>query len=104
MLEWLGIIIVDNVFGYILDQSTVGEYLHERLSRQPEKEAFQYSLEKTFKYFETQYPHLAEQKLLDKVFKNVNALVFYRNFFFVKNNMTQKVSLLSGQIHFMTSN
>ncbi len=69
MLEWLGIIVVDNVFSYILDQSAIGEHLHNRLTQRPEKEAFQLSLEKTFQYFETQYPQLAEQKIFRQSFQ-----------------------------------
>ena len=70
MLEWLIPIIVDNVFGYILDQSGFGEQIRSKFESKPIKVAFQRSLQKTFTHFEERYPQLAAEDLFRESFRD----------------------------------
>jgi len=45
MLEWLVPIIVDNIFGYILDQSGLGDKVRSKFQHKPVQDAFQHSLQ-----------------------------------------------------------
>src|SRR6266702_5215373 len=54
-IEWLTII-VDNVFGYVLEQSGIGEYVRDKLKRDPAKKAFKRALGKAFERFKQKYP------------------------------------------------
>src|SRR5713101_1230092 len=54
--EWVIPLIIDNVFGYLLDQSGLGETVRTRLSHDPIKQAFQNALTSTLTKFEQQHP------------------------------------------------
>ncbi len=54
--EWVIPLIVDNVFGYLLDQSGLGEAVRSKLRRDPVKQAFQHALTSTLTQFEQQHP------------------------------------------------
>jgi hypothetical protein len=69
MLEWLIPIIVDNIFGYILDQSGLGEQVRSKFQHKPVQEAFQHSIQKTFAHFEKVYPQLAAEDLFRQSFQ-----------------------------------
>jgi len=66
MLAWLAValpIITDNVLGYGLDQSGVGERIREKFRPDPIKEAFQHALKNTFALLEQRYPVLAQEDI-----------------------------------------
>src|SRR5947209_19178336 len=69
MLDWLIPIIVDNILGYILDQSGIGERIHSNFEKDDISVALHHSLEKTFSLFETKYPYLATKKLFRQSFQ-----------------------------------
>src|SRR5258708_6831468 len=54
--EWVIPLIVGNVFGYLLDQSGLGEAVRNKLRRDPVKQAFQDALASTLTQFEKQHP------------------------------------------------
>ena len=70
MLEWLIPIIVDNIFGYILDQSGIGDWIRSKFEPDPVKDALQRSLQKTFAHFEELFPDLAAEDLFRQSFQN----------------------------------
>ncbi len=53
--EWVIPLIVDNVFGYLLDQSGLGEAVRNRLRPDPVKQAFQHALTSALTQFEQQH-------------------------------------------------
>ncbi len=64
MIAWLAIalpIIADNVLGYGLDQSGIGEKIREKFRTDPVKEAFKHVLQSTFTRLEQSYPVLAQE-------------------------------------------
>ncbi|GHO98495.1 NTPase [Reticulibacter mediterranei] len=54
-IEWTSIII-DNVIGYILDQSGIGEEIRSKLRRNPVKGALHHALNHAYAEFEKRYP------------------------------------------------
>src|SRR5439155_18128408 len=62
-------IVVDNILGYLLDQSGLGEQIRRKYGRKPVKDAFQRSLQKTFSHFEKIYPQLAAEDLFRQSFQ-----------------------------------
>src|SRR3989440_12784864 len=70
MLEWLIPIIIDNIFGYILDQSGIGDWIRSKFEPDPIKDALQRSLQKTFAHFEKLYHQLAAEDLFQQSFQN----------------------------------
>ncbi len=57
MLEWLVPTIADNVLGYLLDQSGLGDKLREKLKPDATKIALQHALSVTFGHFQQKYPN-----------------------------------------------
>lgn len=57
--EWVISLIVDNVFGYLLEQSGLGEAVRNRLRPDLVKQAFQHALTSTLTQFEQQHPEWA---------------------------------------------
>ena len=73
MLAWLAValpIIADNVLGYGLDQSGIGEKIREKFRRDPEKEAFQHALQNTFGLLEQRYSVLAQEDIFRASFED----------------------------------
>ncbi len=57
-IEWAAII-ADNIIGYVLDQSGIGEAVRNALRRNPEKQALKHALIVAFEQFRQQYPETA---------------------------------------------
>jgi HEAT repeat protein len=57
-IEWAAII-ADNIIGYVLDQSGIGETVRNALRRNPEKQALKHALILAFEQFRQQYPETA---------------------------------------------
>src|SRR6266705_5172458 len=55
LAEWVIPLIVDNVFGYLLDQSDLGEAVRNRLRTDPVKQAFQHALTSPLTQFAKQH-------------------------------------------------
>ena len=67
MLEWLAValpIIADNVFGYTLDQSGLGDKIREKIKPDATKAALQHALTITFGHFKQM--QAIEQEDFDK--------------------------------------
>jgi len=54
-IDW-AVILADNIVGYILDQSSIGEAIRSKLSPDPARRAFKRALTQAFEYFEQQHP------------------------------------------------
>lgn len=54
--EWILQIIVDNVFGYVLDQSGIAEKIRSKLRPDPVRQAFKRALREASEQFAKQYP------------------------------------------------
>ena len=73
MIAWLAValpIIADNVLGYGLDQSGMGEKIREKFRADPVKEAFKHALQHTFTRLEQSYPVLAQESLFRASFED----------------------------------
>ncbi len=73
MLEWLVAalpILADNVLGYTLDQSGLGEKLREKLKPDTEKIALQNALKVTFGHFQQKYPQLVDEQFMRTSFED----------------------------------
>lgn len=55
----LAAIIADNIIGYVLDQSGIGDAARQALRRTPEKQALKHALVLAFEQFRQQYPEIA---------------------------------------------
>jgi hypothetical protein len=77
--EWIIPLIVDNVFGYLLDQSGLGEAVRNRLRHDPVKQAFQDVLTSTLTQFEKQHPEWAAS-LFDADFLKKEATLILAQF------------------------
>jgi hypothetical protein len=54
--DWVIQLIVNNVFGYLLAQSSIGEAVRSKLLRDPVKQAYQHALTSTLTQFEKHHP------------------------------------------------
>ncbi len=71
MLEWLIPVIAGNIFGYMLNQSGLGEQIRSKFKHDLTKDAIQRSLEKIFERFERLHPQLAAEDLFRQSFQDV---------------------------------
>src|SRR5436305_11345950 len=78
MLEWFLGTLADNVIGYVFNQST--EKIHSQFERDPIKEAFLRSLQKTVDHFEKQYPALAVEDIFKQNVYEQQYIVFLAQF------------------------
>ena len=54
-LDWILQVVVDNAFGYSLDQTGIAEQLRSKLGLDTTKQAFNHALNSAFKRFEEQH-------------------------------------------------